>query len=273
MSDEPVRIARFLARAGVTSRRNAEKMIEEGRVKVNGQVLTSLHRRVSTEDDIRIDGKCVAAPEPPMLWRFHKPAGFVTTTSDEKGRPNVFDLFPPEMPRVLTVGRLDLNSEGLLLLTNDGGLKRRLELPSNGFPRGYRVRARGRPSAAALDRLRRGIRIGTERFRPMTVHLERQNSANCWLNVQLMEGRNREIRRAFSAIGLTVSRLIRVSFGPFQLGRLASGNVRQVSSKVFFDVFPDLVENGRDRKLPTVRTVCPGRGGRTAMPSRQLEEP
>ena len=224
-------------------------MVEGGRVTVNGHVLTSLHRRVSVEDDIRIDGKCVAAPEPPMLWRFHKPTGYVTTTSDEKGRRNVFDLFPPEMPRVLTVGRLDMNSEGLLLLTNDGGLKRRLELPSNGFPRGYRVRARGCPSVAALDRLRRGIRIGTERFRPMTVNLERQNSANCWLNVQLMEGRNREIRRAFSAIDLTVNRLIRVSFGPFQLGRLTKGDVRQVSDKLIFDVFPDLAGNGRGSRI------------------------
>lgn len=183
-----------------------------------------------------------------MLWLFHKPAGYVTTTSDEKGRPTVFDLFPSEMPRVLTVGRLDMNSEGLLLLTNDGGLKRRLELPSSGFSRRYRVRARGSPSAAALDRLRRGIRIGSERFRPMKVYLERQRAANCWLSVQLVEGRNREIRRTFSAVGLTVNRLIRISFGPFQLGRLAPGQVRQVSSADVFDVFSDLVGNGGNGK-------------------------
>ena len=178
-----------------------------------------------------------------MLWRFHKPAGYVTTTSDEKGRPNVFELLPPEMPRVLSVGRLDMNSEGLLLLTNDGGLKRLLELPSNGFSRGYRVRARGRPSVTALNQLRRGIRIGDEQFRPMTVSIERQNSANCWLSVQLTEGRNREIRRTFAAIGLTVNRLIRVSYGPFRLGRLAPGDVRRISGSDISGLFPDMAGN------------------------------
>lgn len=240
---EPVRIARFLARAGVASRRNAEKLIGDGRVTVNGQTLASFHHKVSSEDDVRVDGKSVAAPGPAMLWRFHKPAGYVTTTSDEKGRPNVFELLPPEMPRVLSVGRLDMNSEGLLLLTNDGGLKRHLELPSNGFSRGYRVRARGRPSVASLDRLRQGIRIDGERFRPMTVQIERQNASNCWMSVQLTEGRNREIRRAFAEIGLTVNRLIRVSYGPFRLGRLAPGDVRRISGSDIAGLFPDTAGN------------------------------
>ena len=236
---EPVRIARFLARAGVASRRSAEKLIGDGRVTVNGQTLVSFHHRVSSEDDVRVDGKSVAAPGPAMLWRFHKPAGYVTTTSDEKGRPNVFELLPPELPRVLSVGRLDMNSEGLLLLTNDGGLKRHLELPSSGFYRGYRVRARGRPSEATLGHLRQGIRIGGEQFRPMTVRIERRNVSNCWLSVQLTEGRNREIRRAFAAIGLTVNRLIRVSYGPFRLGRLAPGDVRRISGSEIAGLFPD----------------------------------
>ena len=240
---EPLRIARFLARAGVTSRRNAEKMIVDGRVTVNGQVLVSFHHKVSSGDDVRVDGKSVAAPEPPMLWRFHKPAGFVTTTSDEKGRPNVFELLPPELPRVLSVGRLDMNSEGLLLLTNDGGLKRLLELPANGFSRGYRVRAKGHPSEASLDLLRQGVRIGDEQFRPMTVDVERQIASNCWLSVQLTEGRNREIRRTFAAIGLTVGRLIRVSFGPFRLGQLAPGDVRRISDSDIAGLFPDIARS------------------------------
>lgn len=224
-------------------------MIDDGRVTVNGQVLASFHHKVTSEDDVRVDGKSVAAPGPPMLWRFHKPPGYVTTTSDEKGRPNVFELLPPELPRVLSVGRLDMNSEGLLLLTNDGVLKRLLELPENGFSRGYRVRAKGHPSETSLDLLRRGVRIGDEQFRSMTVHVERQNASNCWLSVQLTEGRNREIRRTFAAIGLTVSRLIRVSFGPFRLGRLAPGDVRRISGSDITGLFPDIAGNAAEYRF------------------------
>ncbi len=245
--DEPVRIARFLARAGVASRRQAEKLIEEGRVTLNGRCLTAMHHRVTLDDDIRVDGKPVATPKPAMLWRLHKPAGLVTTTADEKGRKNVFELLPPEMPRVVTVGRLDLNSEGLLLLTNDGSLKRHLELPANGFSREYRVRARGRPDEVALDRLRKGLRMGSERFRPMTVDIEATNAANSWYSVRLKEGRNREIRRAFEAIDLTVNRLIRVSFGPFRLGKLASGQVERIPEKAFRQILPNRPAKDRDQ--------------------------
>ena len=257
--DEPVRIARFLARAGVASRRQAEKLIEAGRVTLNGQCLTALHHRVTLDDDILVDGKPVATPKPAMLWRLHKPAGYVTTTADEKGRKNVFELLPPEMPRVVTVGRLDLNSEGLLLLTNDGSLKRHLELPANGFSREYRVRARGRPDEVALDRLRKGLRIGSERFRPMTIDIETTNAANSWYSVRLKEGRNREIRRAFEAIDLTVNRLIRVSFGPFRLGKLASGQVERIPEKAFCQILPNRPEKDRDRSRRRKGVVPPNK--------------
>ena len=229
------RIAKVLARAGVASRREAERMIGEGRVRVNGRLLDSPALNVTEADRIEIDGQPIAAAEPPRLWRYHKPVGLVTTTRDEKGRPTVFDRLPPDMPRVMSVGRLDLNSEGLLLLTNDGSLKRRLELPSTGWLRRYRVRVHGRPGEADLDRLRQGIDVGGESFRPMQVALDRQQGGNAWLTIGLREGRNREIRRAMEQIGLTVNRLIRLSYGPFQLGELRSGAVEEVRRRVLAD--------------------------------------
>ncbi|MEM6489570.1 MAG: pseudouridine synthase, partial [Pseudomonadota bacterium] len=169
------------------------------------------------------------------LWRYHKPAGLVTSARDEQGRPTVFDRLPPNLPRVVSVGRLDLASEGLLLLTNDGGLKRRLELPSTGWLRRYRVRVRGTPRPDTLAPLERGIEVEGERFQPMQVALDRQQGANAWLTVGLREGRNREIRRAMEAVGLEVNRLIRVSYGPFQLGDLAAGAVDEVRPRVLRD--------------------------------------
>ncbi len=229
--DAPERIARRLARAGVASRRVAETMIAAGRVAVNGKVIDSPALNVTGADAVTVDGKPLAAPEPARLWRYYKPLGLVTSERDEKGRETVFGHLPPELPRVVSIGRLDLNSEGLLLLTNDGALKRRLELPATGWLRKYRVRALGTPDDAALEPLRRGISVGGERFQPMRVVIDRQQGANVWLTVSIREGRNREVRRALDAVGLTVNRLIRVSYGPFQLGELEPGGVEEVRPK------------------------------------------
>jgi 23S rRNA pseudouridine2605 synthase len=187
---------------------------------------------VTAGDRVTVDGKPVAEAEAARLWRYYKPVGLVTSERDERGRDTVFQHLPEEMPRVVSVGRLDLNSEGLLLLTNDGALKRRLELPSTGWLRKYRVRARGVATDAALEPLRRGITVAGERFQAMQVTLDRQQGANIWLTVALREGKNREVRRALAAVGLTVNRLIRISYGPFLLGDLAPGAVEEVRPKV-----------------------------------------
>ena len=229
------RIAKRMARAGIASRRDAERMIEAGRVAVNGTRLTTPAFTVRTTDHITVDGKELAAAEPARVWRYHKPTGLVTTARDEKGRPTVFDRLPPGMPRVMSVGRLDLTSEGLLLLTNDGELKRKLELPSTGWLRKYRVRVHGTPDEAALEKLRAGITIDKERFRPMSVALDRQQGANAWLTIGLREGRNREIRRAMEEISLPVNRLIRISYGPFQLETLKANAVEEVRARVLAD--------------------------------------
>ena len=239
MNDKPTppgeRIAKIIARAGIASRREAERMVEAARVAVNGSQIGSPALNVTAKDRITVDGKDIAAPEPPRLWLFHKPTGLVSTDSDEKGRKTIYDVLPEDMPRVMSIGRLDLNSEGLLLLTNDGGIKRKLELPSTGWLRRYRVRVNGRPDDKTLDPLRRGITAEGEQFQPMTVTLDRQQGANAWLTIGLREGRNREIRRALAEVGLAVNRLIRVSYGPFQLGELKSGTVEEVRRKTLRD--------------------------------------
>ncbi len=230
------RIAKVLARAGVASRRDAERMIAEGRVRVNGTRIDSPALNVGPGDRISVDGKPLPAPERPRLWLYHKPTGLVTTARDEKGRATIFGSLPPEMAQVNPVGRLDITSEGLILLTNDGALKRRLELPSTGWLRRYRVRINGSVSEASLEKLRGGIVLddGT-RFQAMVVTFDRQQGANAWLTVSLREGKNREIRRAMEAIGVVVNRLIRISYGPFQLGNLGPGEVEEIKPKVMRD--------------------------------------
>ena len=229
------RIAKVISRAGAASRREAERLIEQGRVSVNGKVITSPALNVTSADKVVVNGKALKAPEPPRMWLYHKPQGLVSTNSDEQGRTTIFGKLPEELPRVMTVGRLDLNSEGLLLLTNDGGVKRQLELPSTGWLRRYRVRIKGRPTEESFEPLRKGITVDGENFQPMIVTLDRQQGANAWATIGLREGKNREIRRAMEAVGFSVNRLIRVSYGPFQLGDLKQGEVQELRAKVIRD--------------------------------------
>jgi 23S rRNA pseudouridine2605 synthase len=228
----PERIAKLLARAGLCSRRDAERWIAAGRVSVDGQVLTTPATSVTATNDVRVDGVPLPTPERPRLWRYHKPAGIVTTHRDEKGRPTVFDALPRELPRVISVGRLDLTSEGLLLLTNDGALARRLELPATGWLRRYKVRVHGEVDSDRLAALEKGITIGGAAYGPIRASLERRQGSNAWVALALREGKNREVRRVLEHLGLPVTRLIRLSFGPFQLGNLARGEVAEVPKKV-----------------------------------------
>jgi 23S rRNA pseudouridine2605 synthase len=232
---EGERIAKVLSRAGIASRRKAERLIELGEVKVNGKVITSPALNVTPKDKITVRGEPVGQPEPARLWLYYKPEGLVTSAADERGRDMVFDHLPEDLPRVMSVGRLDLNSEGLLLLTNDGGLKRRLELPSTGWLRKYRVRVKGNPTDPELEPLRKGVTVDGEKFQPMEVRLDRHQGANAWLTVGIREGRNREIRRAMAHIGLTVNRLIRTSYGPFRLNELKPGEVEEIKPRVLRD--------------------------------------
>jgi 23S rRNA pseudouridine2605 synthase len=228
------RVAKFLARAGVCSRRDAERLIAEGRVKLNGKVLDTPAVKVTAKDRVSVDGRPIGAAEPTRLWRYHKPSGLVTTHRDPAGRATVFQHLPADMPRVISVGRLDLTSEGLLLLTNDGALARRLELPSNGWLRRYRARAFGRVEQEELDQLKNGITVDGVHYGPIDAKLERA-AANAWITLSLTEGKNREVRRVLEALGLKVNRLIRIAYGPFQLGTLAPGAVEEIPRKVLKD--------------------------------------
>lgn len=258
--DEPQgeRIAKVMARAGVASRRDAERMILAGRVAVNGTAVDSPALDVGPKDRVTLDGKPIDEKQPTRLWLYYKPLGLVTSAKDEKGRRTVFDALPEGLPRVMSVGRLDLNSEGLLLLTNDGGLKRRLELPETGWLRKYRVRVNGRPNDATFDPLRRGVVIEGEEFQPMEVTLDKQQGANAWLTVGIREGRNREVRRAMAEVGLTVNRLIRVSYGPFRLNEMQPGEVVEVRARVLRDQLGHLLEGGAGKPAARARA---GTGG------------
>lgn len=225
------RIAKVVARAGVCSRREAERQIEQGRIAVNGIVLTSPACVVTETDVVTVDGKPLPAKEKTRVWRYHKPAGLVTTRKDPQGRPTVFDSLPDTMPRVISIGRLDLNSEGLLLLTNDGEFARQMELPSTGWARRYRVRIHGEITPEMIDRLAKGVTINGVRYAPAQVTVDKKQGTNTWLTVSLKEGKNREIRRLMESFNLPVTRLIRVSYGPFQLGNLERGAVDEISGK------------------------------------------
>jgi 23S rRNA pseudouridine2605 synthase len=233
------RIAKRLARAGVCSRRDAERMIAAGRVTLNGKTLETPAINVTEKDQILVDGTPIGKKEPARLWLYHKPKGLVTSHSDEKFRETIFDHLPKDMPRVISVGRLDLNSEGLLLLTNDGELSRTLELPATGWVRRYRVRAFGRITQEKLDELKDGIRIEGISYGPIQAVLEPTEAANVWINIELQEGKNREIRRVLDFLGLTVNRLIRTAYGVFELGALPAGEVKEVGKKEFQKVFGD----------------------------------
>jgi 23S rRNA pseudouridine2605 synthase len=228
----PERVAKRIARSGLCSRRDAERLIAAGRVAVDGEVLTSPALSVTEVNLVTVDGELLPTPEQPRLFRYHKPAGVLTAARDPGGRPTIYDRLPEGLPRLMPIGRLDMASEGLLLLTNDGALKRRLELPATGWLRRYRVRVHGRIDEAKLRALGDGIEIDGFRYGPIQATLDRVQGSNAWLTVALREGKNREIRRVLEHFGWPVSRLIRLSFGPFQLGGLAAGAVEEVPPKV-----------------------------------------
>lgn len=240
MMKKKERIAKIMAAAGLCSRRDAEKWILDGRVVVNGQKLTSPAFTVSDEDKIVVDGKPLGEKEMPRLWCFHKKAGLVTTHRDPQGRPTVFESLPSYLPRVISVGRLDFNSEGLLLLTNNGELSRAMELPQNGWKRKYRVRVHGKLTPEIMGRLKKGVKIKGISYAPCEIDVEKEQGTNTWVLMTLKEGKNREIRRLMEFFSLQVTRLIRISYGPFQLGNLEVGGVREVTTKALKGIMADL---------------------------------
>lgn len=236
------RIAKYLARAGVASRREAEAMIERGEVRINGRKLTTPAFKVSGREDIRVNGKPVKAHDPTRVWRYHKPSGLITTTADPEGRRTIFEELPKSLPRTITIGRLDLTTEGILLLTNDGGLARAMELPKTGFVRHYRARAHGKITQDQLDTLKGGITLddGT-RYTSIEAELERETGTNNWINVRLSEGKNREVRKALEHLGLKVNRLIRTQYGPFELADLRPGAVVEISGDELRETLKDVI--------------------------------
>jgi 23S rRNA pseudouridine2605 synthase len=242
------RIAKYLASAGVASRRDVERMIADGRVSVEGRKLDTAAFKVTGKEKILVDGLPIARPDATRLWRYHKPVGLMTTNKDPEGRPTIFDDMPEGLPRVLTVGRLDINTEGLLLLTNDGELARALELPSTGLQRTYRARAYGRVRQEELDRLRDGIVHEGVEYKSIIAKLDRVTGSNCWIEVTLTEGKNREVRRALETLGLKVNRLIRVSYGPFRLDDLGAGALEEVEAA---EVLSELSDHISDKRRPT----------------------
>jgi 23S rRNA pseudouridine2605 synthase len=256
------RVAKALARAGIASRREVERLINLGKVAVNGRILDTPAVLVKRDDILTVDGKVVNEPEPARVWRYHKPVGLVTTHKDPQDRPTVFQNLPEGLPRVLSVGRLDLNSEGLLLLTNDGELARALELPGNGWKRIYRARALGQTTQEKLDRLKEGVTVEGINYGPIEAKLDKAQGANCWITVTLSEGKNREVRRVLESIGLKVNRLIRLAYGPFQLGTLGEGEVEEVGPRVIREQLAEFIA---PENLPTgdrVATPPPAPGRR-----------
>ena len=267
------RVAKALARAGVASRRDIERLIGEGRVALNGQVLTTPAVKVEPGDILTVDGQVVGEAEPARLFRYHKPVGLVTTHKDPQGRPTVFEALPKGLPRLISVGRLDLNSEGLLLLTNDGGLARGLELPGAGVMRRYRVRAHGRITQERLDKLKDGVTVEGVRYGSIEARLDKAKegpqAANLWLTVTLAEGKNREIRRVLESLGLKVNRLIRLAYGPLALGTLEVGEIEEVGPRVIREQFaehivPANLPKGDRPQFQRARTPTPGRRARSA---------
>ncbi|KRE18300.1 hypothetical protein ASE63_02420 [Bosea sp. Root381] len=265
---EPERIAKVMARAGVASRRDCEAMIAEGRVVVNGKVLESPALDIGPDDVVLVDGEPLPARERTRMWLYHKPRGLVTTNHDPEGRPTVFETLPEDLPRVLSIGRLDINTEGLLLLTNDGGLARMLELPETGWLRRYRVRAFGSITQDKLDTLRDGVTIDGVHYGPVVARFERQQGSNTWLTVDLREGKNREVKTVLEHLGLDVNRLIRVSFGPFQLGDLPEGEADEIRSRVIRDQLGEelIAKAGVDLEAPR-RDELPAAPPRPRAPS------
>ena len=272
------RLAKVIARAGLCSRRDAELWIKDGRVAVNGKVIRTPAFNVTARDKVKVDGRLLSAREGTRVWLYHKPPGLVVTEKDPEGRPTVFDALEQEgLPRVVSIGRLDINTEGLLLLTNDGGLKRVLELPATGWLRRYRVRAFGSITQPQLEALKEGIEVDGVSYGPIDAQLEREQGSNVWLVLSLREGKNREVKNVLAALGLQVNRLIRVSFGPFQLGDLPVGAVEVVKAKVLRDQLgkrladeagvdfdsempePSAVKLARKNANPHLRAAAPGK--------------
>ncbi|MFP1131779.1 pseudouridine synthase [Asticcacaulis sp. W401b] len=249
----PERIAKVLARAGLASRREVERLIGLGKIAVNGRLLDTPATTVSPDDLITVEGKPIRKAEPTRVWRYHKPVGLMTTHQDPQGRPTVFNSLPQELPRVISVGRLDINSEGLLLLTNDGELARALELPTTGWTRVYRVRALGRTTQAALDTLKAGVTVEGVQYGPIEARLDKAQEkadgrANLWITVSLNEGKNREVRKVLDSLGLKVNRLIRLAYGPFQLGDIEPGEVEEIGPRVVRELLGDKID---PRNLPS----------------------
>ncbi len=267
------RIAKAMARAGIASRREVERLIGLGKVAVNGRILETPATLVTRDDKITVDGKPIGSAQSTRLWRYNKPVGLLTSNNDPGGRPTIFDALPTGLPRTITVGRLDINTEGLLLLTNDGELSRALELPDTALVRQYRARARGRITQAQLDTLKEGVTVDGVRYGPVEATIDKAKvdedgvqSANLWISVSITEGKNREVRKVLESVGLTVNRLIRLAYGPFQLGTLPLGSVEEVGPRVIREL---LAQHIRPENLPTgnsVETPAPIPGRRTSAP-------
>ena len=260
-----------MARAGLCSRRDAEVWIKDGRVAVNGNTLESPAYNVKPDDQVTVDGKPLVKEEPPRLWRYYKPRGLVVSNRDEKDRKTIFDALPAHLPRVISVGRLDLDSEGLLLLTNSGDLARVLELPDTGWTRKYRVRVRGRVDTDKLSALADGITIDGIHYRGILAQLDRQSASNAWLTIALKEGKNREIRKVMDHLGYTVSRLIRISYGPFQLNDMDEESVEEVKTSILLDQLglPRGKADPAEVSPATLRATHQGQGNKQGRPTSQ----